>query len=164
MLCSKQQTNIIFGNMFLSGLHITPFIILHVSLSFHNSICPGFVVSQWLLLNWVWGSGKGLPWYGVRSHGRRGKHESLTMNSLSSVLLSMRWMFSPLSLFLFSTSLKKPELDNVVAYISRPTSLLHRGTSCPGPRTACSTMLKFFSPSNQWLSFIGDCICHTTQD
>lgn len=109
MLCSKQQTNIIFGNMFLSGLHITPFIILHVSLSFHNSICPGFVVSQWLLLNWVWGSGKGLPWYGVRSHGRRGKHESLTMNSLSSVLLSVRWMFSPLSLFPFSTSLKKPE-------------------------------------------------------
>lgn len=109
MLCSKQQTKIIFGNLFLSGLHITPFIILHLSLSFHNAICPGFVVSECLLLNWVWGSGKSLRWYGVRSHGRRGKLESPTMHSLSSVLLSVRWMFSPLSLIPFSTRLKKPD-------------------------------------------------------
>ncbi|KAF3579772.1 hypothetical protein DY000_02032609 [Brassica cretica] len=96
MLCSKQQTNIIFG------------------------------------------SGNGLPWYGVRSHGRRGKHESLTMNSLSSVLLSTNQLITSRNIMSGSTYSLQHHAEVLLSV--QPMTKLYRSVPAHGNCLCCHSL------------------------
>lgn len=87
------------GNQFLLGIHITPFI-LHLSLSDIGCL--------------------GMEWEAMEEEGNLNHLLATMYYSLSSVLLFGRWMLSPLSLFPFSTSLKKPKFLRTTSMLKLP--------------------------------------------
>lgn len=145
----------ILGSLFLSGIHITPPIIFHISFSLANALWATTRVAKCRLLNLAWWSSvwaRAFPLNGVRSHGKRGKPESPTMYSRSSVP-SKRGTFFPFSLLPSSASPWKPELLRTEASLSFPGQPVIMSRNRRSASTiAWRIMLQFFPWSSQtWL-------------